>query len=72
MNILTHKASGVDFCFMHKSCKESGHALHDEKREKGMYQLVAKAVCAASGELASAIPNPPAIKAPIIARNLRI
>ena len=35
-------------------------------------QLVLNAACAACGETATAIPNPPAIIAPMIARNLRI
>jgi hypothetical protein len=43
-----------------------------KKEINGCSQFIVKAACAAClAELTSAIPNPPAIKAPTIATNLR-
>jgi hypothetical protein len=46
--------------------------MGNEKKEKVVGQLAASLASASGIELTNAIPNPSTIRAPIIARNLRI
>jgi hypothetical protein len=70
IQFLDRHGKEIPACIEYNS--ETGYTtVYELPKKRKEYQFNTEA-CAACGAAATAIPNPPAIKAPIIARNFRI